>query len=761
MRKYILFIALIMQIGNMFGQAIGSWKAYPALQISTYNVPAGDKIYSLCDGNLFSYNTKDTEVYIYDRINTLNDSQIAFIEYSEAQNVLVCVYSNGNVDLLYDDNSVTNLSQLKESNYSSLIIRNLSISESEAYLSTNFGIVVIDLKKEEFKNTYNLNMNVICCIRHENVVYMSTDEGCYIGKLSLNLLDKSNWERVSNFVFHDIAIYKNELFCIFNNIGLYHLDKNLSYTKVLDKPTFLTINKDKMIAGNSGNIYIFDTPDSYQTIVQENKFNCLSYKSGLYWASQKMDGLQAYKLNENSLVPNGTKIQPNSPVRDYFCNMNYTGNRLLVAGGTHNYTGKIYEGTAMYYDNGTWYYFEEEGIQEATNLTYRNLTSIAQDPSDDTHHYVSSAEHGVYEFKNFKFVKKYDYTNSTLKTVLPESVNPLNYVRCTALIYDKDGNLWMSNNEVNTIINILKKDGKWTSLYYPEIDAADVCDVIMFDSKDRLWLTSRRMENAGVFFLDYNGTIETTDDDTHRLRTTITNQDGITYNPDEFYTIAEDLEGKIWIGTNLGPFVINNPDEFINNDFTYEQVKIPRNDGTDYADYLLSGIPITAIAIDAANRKWFGTSGNGVYLISEDGKEMLQHFTEDNSPLLSNSIQDIVVHPQSGEVMIGTTKGLVSYMSDANTPKETLQKSNIHAFPNPVTPDYNGLISVTGLTENAEVKITNSTGQLIYAGHSNGGLFTWDGTTTNGKRVASGVYNVIANTEDGKKAIVTRITIIR
>ena len=202
-------------------------------------------------------------------------------------------------------------------------------------------------------------------------------------------------------------------------------------------------------------------------------------------------------------------------------------------------------------------------------------------------------------------------------------------------------------------------------------------------------------------------------------------------------------------------------DEFTDNDFRFEQIKIARNDGTNYADYLLSGIPITAITIDAANRKWLGTSNNGVYLVSADGQEMLQHFTTDNSPLLSNSIQSIAIDPKTGVVMIGTTNGLISYASDANTPSETLEKDLIHAFPNPVRPDYNGLVSVTGLTDNANVKITSVTGQLIYEGTSNGGLFTWNGRTKSGQRVASGVYNVIASTSDGKESVVTRITFIR
>lgn len=762
-RKYILWLAFFWaHINLVYGQAIGSWQAYPALEIVTANIPAGDKIYVLCNGNLFSYNTQDTEITVYDRVNYLHDSHISYINYCTELDILMVVYSNGNIDLIYPDNSVANLNQLKEKNYSNLQINHVSIYRTNAFLSTNFGIIMVDLEKEEFKNTYNIDQNVKCCMADNEAIYMSTNEGCYKGLFSKNLLDKSNWTRISNFTFDDITLFQNELICLRKNDGLYRLNRNMEYVSIIkDKCSYMTSHSQMVITGSSQNTYLLNTPTTYQKIAGNSQFKNLTYQNGIYWASEEMNGMQAYKLENDSWQAYGSPIQPNSPIRDYFCRMSYTGDRLLVAGGYHNYNNTVYEGTAMYYENNTWSNFSEEGITEATNLKYTDLTAIAQDPNDPTHHFISSTQRGLYEFKDLKFIKKYDYTNSTLRTVLPNVPNPLEYVRCTALVYDKDNNLWMSNNEVDTILNILKADGTWTSLYYPEIAGADVCDMIIFDQKGRLWMTSRRMENAGVFFLDYNGTIENTADDTHYLRTSITNQDGTQYTPDEFYTITEDLSGQLWVGTSSGPFVITNPDEFTDNDFRFEQIKIARNDGTNYADYLLSGIPITAITIDAANRKWLGTSNNGVYLVSADGQEMLQHFTTDNSPLLSNSIQSIAIDPKTGVVMIGTTNGLISYASDANTPSETLEKDLIHAFPNPVRPDYNGLVSVTGLTDNANVKITSVTGQLIYEGTSNGGLFTWNGRTKSGQRVASGVYNVIASTSDGKESVVTRITFIR
>lgn len=767
MKKYILWLIVFIGCTTIsFGQAIGSWKAYPALQISTYNIPVGHKIYSLCNGNLFSYNTEDTEVYVFDRLNGLHDTKIQFIRYSSASQKLILVYENGNIDLIYPDNEVVNMKQLKDKNYPNLVINNVSVANEKAYICTNFGIVVVNMDKEEFEATYDLKLNVHSCTADAHYIYLCCSEnGFHIGNLKLNLLDKNNWKHISGNFFHELTFFKDELIGFNKTTGLFIVDQQHYTTTALAKGanSFFSCSEDVMLTGNSSRIYLFNNITDKQEVRQDNLFNYLVYGNGTYWASQGIKGLQPYVLSGKALSATQSAIQPNSPIRDYFCNMHYDGNRLLIAGGDLNYNSINREGTLMYYENGTWYNFSEDNIAEQTGLSYNNISSIAQNPNDPTHHFATSAGHGLYEFKDMKFVKRFDYTNSILRTLQPVQSNPENYVRCDALQYDPEGNLWMVNCQVDTVLTILKKDNTWTKLYYEELKKAPNLPAMFFDDKGRLWVLSKRnsTNKAGVFVLDYHGTLEDTSDDIHIIRKDITNQDGVQYDPYYFNSFAQDLNKQIWVGTNEGLFVIEDPDEFIqNDDFRFTQIKIARNDGTDYADYLLNGVNISSIAIDAANRKWIGTGADGVYLISEDGQEILQHFTTENSPLISDEIQSIAVNPQTGEVMIGTFLGLVSYMSDANTPAAELDKSNVRVYPNPVKPDYNGVIAVDGLTFNAEVKITTVTGQLVYSGHANGGLFTWDGRNQSGKRVSSGVYNIISTNAEGKKAIVNRVTFI-
>ncbi len=276
----------------------------------------------------------------------------------------------------------------------------------------------------------------------------------------------------------------------------------------------------------------------------------------------------------------------------------------------------------------------------------------------------------------------------------------------------------------------------------------------MIDSRGLMWFVNAHSDHPSFFCYDYKDKTITRFDNWN-------NQDGVGLSNFWAECICEDKDGNMWIGTDKGPVYIT-VNEMADPSLGVIQYKVPRNDGSGYADYLLAGIEITCMAIDGAGRKWFGTSENGAYLISADNNEQLQHFTTANSKLLNDNIESIAINHQTGEVFFGTTSGLCSYISDATAPAESMDKDNVYAYPNPVNfNNYSGFITITGLTFNADIKITNSAGFLIAEGRSNGGLFTWDGKDKKGNRVASGVYNVITATSDGKKGTVCKIAIVK
>ncbi len=765
----LLFFLLI--TSSAFAQmAIGEWQAHLAYNNVTQTAPAGNLIYALSNDALFSYDTEDQSIRLYDKVNILSDNSISYIKYSNTHNALIIVYKNSNIDLLINDNIYNIPDFMNKTMSQDKTLNSININGDYAYFSTNFGILILNLKKKEITNTYILNKKVYASIVKDNVIYAATENGLYTGKITDNLLDNSNWTLTDNNVFIDLDLFENKIICNKqdkqdkqdNGIYLYDSNQQSLVQLVGGNYLFEEIYDDKLIVGGNNSIALFDHYDySPKYMDLEDTFNHLSYtkNNDIYWGSNGDKGLNGYKLVNNKLEKSISSIIPNSPIRNLPYYMTFTNNKLLICGGGMADIRLNNPGTIMMFEDNTWSNFQENGIKEITGLDYKDITSVVQDPNDPNHYFASSGGEGIYEFKNKDFVKLYNINNSTLKNIFPEKLYGLIFTRTNGLQYDKNHNLWMVNAGVDSIINVLKDDGKWISFYHSEISKTETPENIFFDKRGWAWVTIMRGE-PGIFCFNTNGTLEDTTDDQTKFIGSFVNQDGTNLGKLNMFSIAEDKNGVIWIGTNKGPLIINNPTNFFNDDFYCTQIKVPRNDGTNLADFLLANEKIRAICIDGANRKWIGTEDNGLFLLSEDGLETIHHFSTSNSPILSNKVQSLAINPNTGELFIGTDQGLISYMSDA-TEGGTSFSENAHAYPNPVRPDYTGLITVTDLIRDSDVKITDINGNLIYTGTSVGGQFTWNGKNVQGKRVSSGVYLVMAADSEGKEGIATKILVIK
>ena len=451
-------------------------------------------------------------------------------------------------------------------------------------------------------------------------------------------------------------------------------------------------------------------------------------------------------------------LSPGGPKYNYFFNMKMHNGRLYtVGGGWYQMDNYQRPGTIQVMNSNQEWTIYQDDITPAFASSYRDVNAIAIDPLNENHVMVASCS-GLYEFMNGQFVKNYTQGNTDYFESAADNGSP-NYVRTDGIVYDQQGKLYCLNSGSSTAIIMRDAAGTWSGLMdnvlidQPNKSMRGIIGSII-DSRGLLWFVNKHSDHPSFYAFNPQ-------DETIVRFDRFVNQDGSSLGDYVVVNcICEDLNGNIWIGTNIGPVYITT-NEMSDNSLGVIQYKVPRNDGTDYADYLLAGNEITCMAVDKAGRKWFGTNGNGVYLISADNNTQEQHFTTDNSKLLSNTIESIAINDQTGEVFFGTERGLCSYVSDATQTNTEMNKDNVWAYPNPVTPEYNGLITVTGLTLNADVKILSANGALVAEGRSNGGTFTWDGNDQKGRRVASGVYMVVTATSDGNKGTVCKIAIVR
>ncbi|WP_298450643.1 two-component regulator propeller domain-containing protein [uncultured Prevotella sp.] len=477
--------------------------------------------------------------------------------------------------------------------------------------------------------------------------------------------------------------------------------------------------------------------------------------ANLWWTKNDEGKLTCYKLDEyNQPVYITEGVAPDGPASNNFYRIYLNNGSLYGVGGLWSQeTDGNRPGEIHVWNGDSWSEFEKVTYDEIGH-NYVDVLCLDFDPTTSGH-VMAGAKSGMYEFQNGKFIKHYNYDNSELKSAVDPSSK--DYTIVTSVKYDAAGNLWALNSHVgNSIKSMSKSDGKWTTYQHSEFskeNSFDLQKLFISKTNGKMWFVNNNYNNTILYSYDYTNDVLT------KYGPSIINQDGTNISANYIFSPVEDKDGNVWIGTNVGPVYLSA--SAIQSGSTYfTQHKVPRNDGTNYADYLLSGIDVRAIAIDGGNRKWIGTNANGVFLISDDNNTQVSHFTTDNSPLPSNLIQDIAIDGTTGRVYFATDKGLCSYMSDATEPADEMTKDNVYAYPNPVRPDYSGPITITGLTYDADVKIVTANGVLVNKGTSTGGSYTWDGCDLNGKRVASGVYMVQTATSTGDKGTVCKIAIV-
>ena len=454
-------------------------------------------------------------------------------------------------------------------------------------------------------------------------------------------------------------------------------------------------------------------------------------------------------------------LSPGGPKYNNFAFMRLKNKKLYTVGGGYAAGSELNRPATVQVldtEDDDWIFLQDDikgkyAGTEASNWQFIDMLTVDVDPLDDNHVFAGGRT-GLYEYYGEELKNYWNKDNSLLQSATSSN----RYVIIAGMCFDKEGNLWMlqTGTPDNSLVE-LTKDGEWKSLPHQELmntqSSLFGLSRITEDSRGLLWFINAHWETPAFFSYD-----PSTDQIIINHRA-FRNQDGINYSSYNPHDITEDLDGNIWLSTMDGPFMLEAAN-VNDNDAYLTQVKVPRNDGTNYADYLLSGVNIRSMVIDGGNRKWVATTTNGVYVISADNMTQVAHFTTSNSPLLSDRIESIAIDNETGEVFIGTENGLCSYMSDATNAVEQMEKDRVWAYPNPVVRGYDGLITVVGLSFDADVKILSTSGQLVAQGRSNGGTFTWNGRDRSGKRVASGIYMVAAATSDGKKGTVCKIAII-
>jgi len=769
MKRFFLPLLLLSILTTSAQRKQGSWQDYLSYSKTFKVAVAPNQVFCASNGGLFYYDLQDNSVAKASEMVTLSDFGIKTIAYHKTNNVLVVAYTNSNLDLIANG-KVVNLSDIKRKQLTAdKTIHNICFIGSEAWLACGFGIVVINLQKNEIRDTYLIGpggaaISINDVEENGGYIYAATNNGILRApKTGANLADFNNWIKIENIPFRDskFSFLENHAGKLLANYtpGTWDGDKLYAlngsnwepYLPEIRYAYDLQSNGKYLSVASREEVFVVDNTHKIVSVVSQYKFATETVSPISPRSSAVLDNGQIFIADDiQSMVRiSGTqheKVRLNSPVDNNIYNLNQTNSGLWVTpGGTQGWQQPLFQN----FDGNRWEYFAKSTHPQLDGFV--NVLLVAEDKSNASHFFVSSWGGGIMEFSNNKIVNHYTNKNSPLQTALPTEPDAP-YVRIAGLDFDSKGNLWIANSEVPNNVHKLTPDAKWTSYVLPEVAGKYNVGPLLVNQNDDKWVIIMRGHDAYV--------IDKTGEKIKRLLVTSYFNNGkeeIYNRMNDIYSIAEDNEGAIWLGTSKGVAVYNIPSRIWNsNDFYAIQPSLDLNDGIYHP--LLENETVTAIAVDGANRKWLGTVNSGVYLVSENGTSEILHFTTDNSALFSNTITSLAINQKNGEVFIGTDKGMISYMGEATEGKATYD--SVYVYPNPVRETYDGPITITNLIENSEVKITDIAGNLVFRTTSLGGQAVWDGRNLNGNRVKTGVYLVFCNDELGEETHITKLLFI-
>ena len=779
MRKLYLVILTTLLFFNSYAQnlALGEWSEHLPY-IHAHTLADGiNKVFCATDDGLFAYLKEDNSLQRFSKLTGLNDFGVSTIEYSADYHTLIIAYTNSNIDLVNDDGTVLNLSDIKRKNIpGNKSINNIRVEGRYAYLSCGFGIVVVDLQKQEIKDTYYIgvngaNINVHEVVTDANWFYAATDVGIYRAPVnSPNLNNFNVWDTVfavSGYgYFNLIELFSNHIIANFvatdasgNYISdnVYSSADGITWTNNIppvsngDHNCSFRVSNNLFLVTNYYTVKLFDTNFNPVDTIDGSDYQNPQMRDAFkdsqqtIWIADHDQGL--IKWDGLSVE----KIHPDGPVSSLVSDLGIQNDILWVthSGKDPRWSNSYRPASISKLQDKTWSSFTKKNVVAFDTAVFFDNMSLAIDPSDAKHVFIGSAGGGLMDFYDTDVRHYYRDYNSTL---LPMVGNP-GQVKVQGLSYDKSGNLWMVNSGVSSFVNVLLSNGNWKRFYFSGVGSPFAGEMLI-DSYNQIWVQLYGNGGDGLMVFNTNGTPENASDDQSKL---LVDKVGLGNLPDiGVHAMAEDLDGQIWLGTGKGIAVVYSPGSvFSGGSYDVQQILI-KQDNT--YQYLLETESVTAIAVDGANRKWVGTEASGLYLFSPDGQLEVHHFTPDNSPLFSNTITALAIDRATGELFIGTDKGLVSYQSDAIEGNEKC--GSVIVYPNPVRENYTGPIAIKGVVSNSNIKITDVSGTLVYEGKALGGQAIWTGRNFKGERAHTGVYLVFSSDETGTNSCVTKLLLV-
>jgi ligand-binding sensor domain-containing protein len=771
MRYFLCFSVLVffsLQSIGQIDQKIGEWRSYLPYNDGRWVTQSEDKVYYSTEQALFSINKADVEdVMFKSKVEGLTDVGIRRIKYDDSNDQLLVVYDNSNIDII-SDGEVYNLSNIKDN---LILTGDRSINDihfpnaESVFFAAAFGIVELNIQKLEFSSTIFTNIIVNDLTSNGNILYAATNDGVYFVNIeeNSNIADFSSWSLIdssygilNNYEAYHVEVFDNRLYINIEH-ELWFEQPNGQFAPFgLDgfedyDLRFLASGNGRLLVGamrtDFGRVLLIEEDDSFSSGLSGCS-NLISYavedEQGRFWYADEFGEIRW----SDTATEGCHKDLLNSPTSESASDIKFQDGKLYVASGgvQDNYTPRSNRNGFYILENGIWTAYNDKNIEELEDKDFLNNFQVEPHPEDDRV-FVASYYEGLLEYNPTDGTAiVYNKDNSPISNTIGDSQRE----RISGLDFDDNGTLWINNfGSINPLI-AFTAEGNWHA-FNPAGD--NQLAKVVVDNNGYTW-SVLGISGGGVVVHSDNGTTADPNDDETRLINSA-NSEIITGN---INTIAVDLDGEVWVGTDQGPVIFDSGPSIFSNENRGSRRQVTQD---SIPAILLETEDIRAIAFDGANRKWFGTR-NGIFVQSPDAKTLEMQFNVDNSPLFDNTINTFEFDGTNGIMYIATNKGMQSYRTETLGAKNSHDRI-VYAYPNPVRPDYVGSIAIKGLARDANVKITDLNGKLMYETTALGGQAIWDGKDYTGRKAATGVYYVFSTgtaSFDIADSFVTKIMII-
>jgi len=752
-----LVILMVFSSNKIYAQSgnipIGTWRYHTSYNNATTVAQAGSKVYCGTEGGLFYFDKEENSVNKLQKLDGLNDLEVNVLYYHQPTKALIIGYKSGNIDVVRN-NTIYNIPYILNANNitGSKNINAISGYKNIALIACDFGVVLLNIPKLEIQESWlNIGEGGSAIVANDIVaigdsVFVGTSKGLFSSKFdSRNLMDFSNWRKTKidassgNIAVLHFGLAGDQLCAALDGKGIYRKNATwqLQYrTKgnVSDLSAFgtkLFLFSDKKL----GSILNSDTTaENVPTVNQVNEITLDQADNSILWLADGNEGLVKYNTSTKEI----SKYIPNGPLNNQIFNLKAIRDYVFHLSGAYDgvTTPLFKSANYSYFYQGEWY-----ANKQAAEKGFQDLVSVALNDRNGKL-YFASAWNGLVEKDGDNF-KNYDQNSSTCPVI------GLFGSRVTDTYYDiNNDKLWFVN--VAAALDApsvhLFKDGNCIAYKFLTASPAGQYPVqVLADDAGNVWVRGNR--SGGLFVFNdskLNGSVPT--------YITLAKGPGVgNLGDNSVRSLAKDRNGDIWIGTNNGVSVVYSPASIVN--FSRLDATTPIYENRP----LLFDQAATCIAIDGGNRKWIGTN-NGLYLFNAEANSVIHYFNTANSPLLSDLITSVAIEQQSGEVFIGSDKGIVSYREAATTGEDN--SPSVLIFPNPVKTNYAGTIGFSGLATDAVVKITDISGRLLYEATANGGTAQWNGKDYNGKKIEPGVYVVLTSKSDGSGIATSKLFVL-